>query len=81
MGVELNPTLVRIARKNFTLWRKAGPRAPIRMVCGDAAEFVFPGGPCVAFLFNPFGAGVMRQLMKGMARSFAVGRENWIFCI
>jgi 16S rRNA G966 N2-methylase RsmD len=72
VGVELNSTLVRIARKNFTLWRKAGrARAPIRMVCGDAADFVFPDGPCVAFLFNPFGAGVMRKVLRGMARSFA----------
>jgi hypothetical protein len=72
MGVELNPTLVRVAGKNFTVWRKAGrARARIRMTCGDAAEFMFSDGPCVAFLFNPFGAGVMRKLLRGMARSFA----------
>ena len=43
LGVELNPTLVRIARRNLALWRKAGrARAPMRLVCGDAAEFAFP---------------------------------------
>jgi SAM-dependent methyltransferase len=72
MGVELNPALVRLARQNMTRWRKvANPQAPMRLVCGDAAECVFPSGPCVAFLFNPFGATVMRRLLKGMARSFA----------
>lgn len=72
VGVELNPSLVRVARKNFTLWRKAGrAQAHIRMVCGDAAEFVFPHGPCVAFLFNPFGADVLKKVLRGMARSFA----------
>ena len=71
IGVEMNPTLVRIARQNLALWRKAGrARAPMRLVQGDATEFVFPPGPCVAFLFNPFGAVVMRRLLKTMARCF-----------
>jgi len=68
IGVELNPTLVRIARRNLALWRKAGrARAPMRLVCGDAAEFGFADGPCVGFLFNPFGAAVMRRVLKSMA--------------
>jgi hypothetical protein len=72
VGVELNPTLAGIARKNLALWRKAGRAlAPIRMVCRDAADFRFPEGPCVAFLFNPFGAPVMRRLLGAMATSFA----------
>jgi len=72
LGVELNPTLVRIARRNFASWRKAGrAQAPMRMICADAAEFLFPSGPCVAFLFNPFGAAVMRRLLKAIAAQFA----------
>jgi hypothetical protein len=71
VGVELNPTLVRIARRNLRLWRKAGrARAPMRLVHRDAAEFEFPNGPCVAFLFNPFGAAVMRRLLKSIAKGF-----------
>jgi len=72
IGVEMNPTLVRIARRNLALWRKAGrARAPMRLIEGDAAEVAFPRGPCVAFLFNPFGATVMRRLLRAVARSFA----------
>ena len=72
IGVELNPTLVRIARRNLAVWRKAGrARAPMRLVCGDAAEFAFADGPCVGFLFNPFGAAVLRRLLKSMAAQFA----------
>ena len=71
VGVELNPTLARIARKNTALWRAAGRAlAPMRVVCGDAVEFKFPAGPCVAFLFNPFNAQVMRRLLM-LATSFA----------
>ena len=72
VGVELNPTLAGIARRNAALWRKAGrARAPMQIQCRDAAEFRFPEGPCVAFLFNPFGAPVMRRLLEAMARAFA----------
>jgi SAM-dependent methyltransferase len=72
VGVELNPTLARIARKNAALWRAAErARSPMRLFCGDAVEFKFPPGPCVAFLFNPFGATVMRRLLSSLARSFA----------
>jgi SAM-dependent methyltransferase len=72
VGVELHPTLVRIAQKNLALWRTAGRAlAPMRMVHGDAAEFKFPDGPCVAFLFNPFGAPVLRRLLGTIETSFS----------
>jgi SAM-dependent methyltransferase len=71
VGVELNPVLARIARKNAALWRSAGrPLAPMRWVCGDVVDFEFPAGPCVAFLFNPFGAPVLRRLLERLARTF-----------
>jgi SAM-dependent methyltransferase len=64
VGIELHPTLAGIARKNLTLWRKAGKaRTRARLICGDAVEFALPPGPCLAFLFNPFGAPVMRKLL------------------
>lgn len=72
LGIELHPTLVRIARRNLTLWRKAGRlRAPARIVQADAAAFEFPPGPTVLFLFNPFGPVVMRRLLARLGRSFA----------
>jgi hypothetical protein len=76
VGVELNPTLARIGRKNMALWRKAGrSRAPMKMTCRDAAEFQLPAGPCVVFLFNPFGAPVLRRLVKAWSQNFT-GRER-----
>ncbi len=76
MGIELNPTLVRVARRNLAIWRKSGrAQVPMRLVCGDGAEFVFPDGPSIAFLFNPFGATVMRRLAKTIATRFA-GRRG-----
>jgi SAM-dependent methyltransferase len=72
VGVELNPTLARIARRNMGAWRAAKrAKAPMRLVCGDAVEFALPKGPCLAFLFNPFGAPVMRRLLKGWNKTLA----------
>lgn len=72
IGVELHPALVGIARRNATIWRKAGRAvAPIRMIQGDAVSFPFPAGPCVAFMFNPFGATVMRRWLRAAAKAFA----------
>jgi predicted RNA methylase len=72
IGVELHPTLARISRKNMALWRAAGrAQAPMRVVCCDAAEFEPPAGPCVAFMFNPFGAPVLRRLLAFWSKCFA----------
>ena len=72
LGVELNPTLARIAQRNLTVWRASGrARAPMRVVCGDAVEFPLPAGPCLAFLFNPFAAPVMRRLLTAWSKVLA----------
>jgi len=72
VGVELHPTLAGIARRNLTLWRAAGrARAPMKIVCKDAVEFELPQGPCLALLFNPFGAPVLRRLLAAWRTAFA----------
>lgn len=76
IGVELNPKLARIARRNVASWKARGLAVtPIRVICGDAVEFKIPTGPCVAFMFNPFGAPVMRRLLNAWGKSMA-GREG-----
>jgi hypothetical protein len=76
VGVELNPTLARIGRRNMALWRAAGhAQASMRMLCRDASEFDLPPGPCVAFLFNPFGGPVLRRILRRWSRSLA-GRAH-----
>ena len=72
VGVELHPALTRIARRNLALWRAAKrTRVPLRMFCRDASEFPLPAGPCVAFLFNPFGAPVLRRLLRRWKQTLA----------
>ena len=72
IGVELHPTLARIARKNIALWRAAGrAQAPLQVVLADAVQFPLPAGPCLAFLFNPFGETVMKRLLNAWTRQLA----------
>ena len=71
IGVELNPELARIAEKNVVAWRAAGrARCPMRVLVQDATEFEFPDNPCVVFLFNPFGATVLRRLIRRIESAF-----------
>jgi hypothetical protein len=45
-------------------------RSPVRLVQADAVEFAYPAVPTVLFLFNPFGAVVMRRLLRKLAGAF-----------
>ncbi|MGC2614656.1 MAG: class I SAM-dependent methyltransferase [Terracidiphilus sp.] len=72
IGIELNPILARAAQRNLAIWKEAGRvRVPMQIVCGDALDAGFPDGPCLVFFFNPFGASVMRRLLKRLAVVFA----------
>jgi hypothetical protein len=72
VGVELNPALAGIARKNMSIWRAASrERGPMRLVEGDAVDFAFPDGPAMAFLFNPFGATVLKRVLTAWRKRFA----------
>jgi SAM-dependent methyltransferase len=71
VGVELNPPLAATAQANANLWIAAGKaRSPIRIEQGDAADLVWPPGPCMVFLYNPFGATVMRRVLDRIAAAF-----------
>ena len=71
VGVELHAELAGVCRRNLRVWRATHADAgPMRLSVGDATEIQFPAGPCVAFLFNPFEAPVMRRLLREMAAQF-----------
>ena len=72
IGIELNPLLAEIARRNLATWRSADlARASTQIVCGDAVNARFPSGPCLIFLFNPFGPAVIRRLLLRLAHIFS----------
>ena len=78
IGVELNPAMADIGQRNVDHWitnRRADPtakpHAPVRLVEQDVLEFEFPKTPCVAFLFHPFEAPLMRKFLRRAESQFA----------
>ncbi len=71
IGVELNPDLASIGEANLAIWSRSGrSRCATHMLRQEATEFQFPGKPCVVFLFNPFGAAVLRRLLQRIEIAF-----------
>ena len=70
VGVEFSPLLHERAVANVATYRHRGRRCgPIRPVHADAADFAFPDGPLVVYLFNPFGADTTRRVFANLAAS------------
>lgn len=66
-GIELHAGLCASARSNVQKWRQQRAGAPIGINCGDVLDSALPDGPVVLFLFNSFGADVMRRLLEKLA--------------
>jgi SAM-dependent methyltransferase len=72
VGVELHASLANIAEANVAAWKSAKRViCPVRIVCQDATEFIFPPGPCLLYLFHPFGAPVLERLIERIETDFA----------
>lgn len=74
IGVELSPELAAVAEENlrsFTApWRISS--VATRVLTGDAANFDFPHGPLVLYLYHPFAAPVMRRFLDHLGRNLRV---------
>jgi SAM-dependent methyltransferase len=77
-GIELNPEMAAIARQNVEHWTRAHSEdptaarlAPIEVVEQDALDFELPGTPTLLFLFHPFEAPVLKQLLRRIETQFA----------
>ena len=68
IGVELMEPLCEIARRNAASQR--GRKAPIEIVCGDAATVDLSEGT-IYFMFNPFGAETLRDTLENIRGSLS----------
>ena len=66
VGVEFVPEFCEIARKNSEICG-----CPPEIHCMDATQYVFPDGPLVVYMFNPFGIEPMRKLAHNLEQSVA----------
>ena len=69
-GVELHPALAADARRNIGIFQRSRSTPPISIAQQDVMRFRIPAGPCLFFLFNPFGAVLLDRFLAHLARSF-----------
>jgi SAM-dependent methyltransferase len=70
LGVELSPELHRIARRNIARYLRSGTSAPVVSLRADAAEFCWPAGPLVVYMWNAFAQPVMERVLTNLRASF-----------
>jgi len=69
VGVEISPALHAVATDNFArLERAEFACRDIRLVCADASRFVFPRGPLVVYLYNPFSAVILALVLARLKK-------------
>ena len=78
IGIELNPVMADTARQNVDRWFQShatdstAPRlSPTHLLEQDALTFDFPFTPTLLFLFHPFEAPVLKQLLRRIETQFA----------
>jgi len=78
VGVELNPALAAIAMQNVARWTSAHAAdstahalAPIEVAEQDALDYDLPDTPTLLFLFHPFEAPVLKQLLRRIETYFS----------
>ncbi|HEY8296453.1 MAG TPA: class I SAM-dependent methyltransferase [Candidatus Baltobacteraceae bacterium] len=71
VGVEVSPALHEIAAENLAVWRKRdGLRCrDVRLARANAAEFAYPPGDLVVFLYNPFGAATLARTVARIVQT------------
>jgi SAM-dependent methyltransferase len=77
LGVELSSRLAEIARRNAEIVATQFPtRTPVRVAVGDASTFPLPAGNLVIFLYNPFGAKLIANVVAGVEAALAAAARN-----
>ncbi|HZW53800.1 MAG TPA: class I SAM-dependent methyltransferase [Candidatus Elarobacter sp.] len=67
IGVEVSPALVEIARENLASVRDPKRVArDVKIVRADAAEYAFPRGDLVVFMYNPFRGPVLDGVLTNL---------------
>lgn len=68
VGVEISPALCAIARDNLAAIERATLRCrDVRIKRADARAYAFPRGELIVYLFNPFDATILREVLSRLA--------------
>ena len=70
--MELSPRLHAVAVDNFTRYTGQNQRCRhLTSIEGDATEYVFPAGPLLIYLWNPFEGPVFASVLANLEASLA----------
>lgn len=69
IGVDFSPALCKNAEDTTALIRRKNKQTQIDIICADAANYIIPASVSTIFLFNPFDALIMRQVIKQIKKS------------
>ena len=75
IGVEFAQELVEIAIKNILKIAKEYPGGA-SVVHKDATQFVFPDGPLVVYLYNPFGPEVFEKVIHSLIQHLSLTNND-----
>jgi SAM-dependent methyltransferase len=72
VGVELAPELSEVAAANILRFSASWQQCrDVEAHTGDAAEFSYPRGPIVLYLYHPFLAPVLKRCLANLSRALA----------
>lgn len=79
-GVEFASDLSAIAARNLEIaYPSPKDRARFTIKTMDAADYVLPDGPCVVYLYNPFGAELVERIAENLLASYrAAPRDIYV---
>ncbi|CAN5569989.1 hypothetical protein BH10ACI4_BH10ACI4_13560 [soil metagenome] len=70
LGVEYSTELQEVAETNLASYRHSSQRCKnLASIYANAAEFEFPEGNLVLYMFNPFGPEVLSRMLANLSRS------------
>ncbi len=75
IGVEISAELADIARTNLARLNVTNAL----VIHGDAAEYAFPSGGLLVYLYNPFGPPVMSQVIRALENRIEHGEADEIY--
>jgi SAM-dependent methyltransferase len=72
IGVELSSPLAQITKRNAAIISRRFPRrTPVGIAVGDASNYPLPSGNLVIFLYNPFRAELIANVVAGVEAALA----------
>lgn len=82
LGVDLDPGLVRICRRNLKKLRPRHGWPSVEVEAGNATQFQYPAGVCVVLLYNPFRGETLSAVARHLIEhDRTAGNRVWVIYV